>query len=218
LVWEPPIAYTGAITGYLVESALYCNYKPLLDARNSEKITPSEARKLTRKMLKTLNNVKKTGRSFVKAVLVGELEGYPVIVSPDAIYFVDGIPKAVIRSKIRKTQRYYRSDWASLILASHILSERYNIDTLTMALVLAVDKTRLMQALSSIKSEGAKPSLGNGWKVVTRIYDGIQELGELKEAISVIVGRENPRPPHPNKCQKCVYNKTCPWISQYPLS
>lgn len=216
MVWEPPIAYTGAITGYLVESALYCNYKSLLDARNSRKITPGEARKLTRWMLKTLNNVKKNGRSFVKSVLVGELEGYPVIVSPDAIYFVDGIPKAVIRSKIRKTQRHYRSDWASLMLASHILSERYNIDTLTMALVLAVDKTRLMQALSLIKSGGAKPSLGNGWKVVTRIYSGIQELEELKGAINVIVGRETPRLPHSNKCQKCVYNKICPWTRQYP--
>lgn len=214
-MWEPPITYTGAITGYLVESALYCNYKPLLDARNSGKITPGEARKLTRRMLKILNNVKKTGCNFVKSVLVGELEGYPVIVSPDAIYFVDGIPRAVIRSKIRKTQRHYRSDWASLLLASYILSERYNIDTITMALVVGVDKTRLMQALSSMKTGGAKPSLGNGWKVVTRIYSGMQELGELKGAISVIVGRENPRPPRPNKCQKCVYAKTCPWTRLY---
>jgi len=215
-VWEPPIAFTGAITGYLVESALYCNYKSLLDARNTGKITPGEARKLTRRMLKTLNNVKRTGDSFLKTVLVDELDGYPVIVSPDAIYFVDGIPRAVIRSKIRKTVRHYQNDWASLLLASHIITERYSIDTITMALVLGVDKTRLMQALSSIKIEGVKPLLGNGWKVVTRIYSGIQELGELQRAINVIVGRENPQPPHPNKCQKCIYAKTCPWSRQYP--
>lgn len=210
-MWEPPIAYTGAITGYLVEPALYCNYKSLLEARNSGKITPGDARRLTRKMLRTLKNVKRTGGTFVKSILVGELDGYPVIVSPDTIYFVDGIPRAVIRSKIRKKLRHYLTDWASLLLASYILSERYNVETITMALVLGIDKTRLMIALSSITTDGVKPSLGNGWRIVTRIYSGREELGELRKAIDVVVGRENPRPPHPTKCKKCNYAQSCPW-------
>lgn len=211
--WEPPIAYTGAITGYLVESALYCGYKALLDARKARRIGPGEARRLTRRMLRALDSAPNEGSWFARTILVGELNGYPLIVSPDAIHFVNGRPHSVIKSRIRASLKHYESDWASLLLASFILAAMYYSDRIVMTLVLAVNRDRLVEALSFIKREGVKPARGDGWRVITRIYDGEENLEVLRGALEVIVGEASPSYPPASRCKPCHHRSYCPWRS-----
>lgn len=210
-MWEPPIAYTGAVTGYLVASALYCEYKPLHEARSSKKLTPGEARRLTRKMLATLKNAPDKGRFFVRTTLIGEIEGYPLVVSPDAVYMENGVPRGVIKSRIRPSLRHYTSDWVSLVLSSYILAEAYGVDNIMMALVLGADKTALMQALQAVKRDGPRPRMGENWRVVTRVYTGLEDLAPYRRAVDVIVGRAHPTPPPSERCPKCQYRSQCPW-------
>lgn len=210
-VWEPPIAYSGAITGFLVQSALFCEYKPLHDARNLSRITEGEARRLTRRMLKALRSAERNGRVFVKSVLVGELDGYPLIVSPDAVYFVNGVPRAVVKSRIRGSLIYYESDWAGLILASHILLTQYKVDTIIMVLIVGRDGGKLRHALIEFKNSGIRAGIGEGWKIITRIYDDIRLFKQLRSAIDVLVGRRMPRRPPTSRCRVCPYRDNCPW-------
>ena len=212
MAWEAPIAYTGAVTGYLLESSYYCEYKPLLDAKRTERIGPGRARELARKMLEALKRVPGKGRVFVKVTLVGDIDGVPAVVSPDAVYYEDGRPRAIVRARMRGRLRVYPGDWAPLILAAHILETTTNTGDITLAVAVGLDEPSLARALSNLKMHGPKPAKGGKWMVTTRIYNPVADLHELRDKIALLTGGRPPRVGGGGRrCRYCPYNGECPW-------
>ena len=210
---EPPITYTGAITGYLIQSALYCEYKPYIEAKRQTRITPGLARRIVQKTLETIRQIPRKGKAFVKLTLAGEIMGYPAITTPDAIYFENGQPKAIIRGKIRPSLKDYPGDWAVLALASLLLGQitGRDPDTITLTLALARNEKALKEAIGKIKTEGPKPAKSPAYTVKTRILGEGEILKLLARPVRVLVGLEQPRPPAKNKCSSCNLRTECPY-------
>ena len=209
---DPPIAYTGAITGYLIQSALYCEYKPYIEAKRQTRITPGLARRIVQKTLETIRRIPAEGKAYVKLTLAGEIMGYPAVTTPDAVYFENGHPKAVIRGKIRPSLRDYPGDWAVLALASLLLSQitGRDPDTIMLTLALARNERALKEAVWKIKNEGPKPAKSPAYTVKTRILGEDEILRLLARPVRVIVGLEPPRLPARNKCSSCSLRTECP--------
>ncbi len=211
LAWEAPIAYTGVATGYLVQSALYCEYSVLHEARASKRVSPSVARRLAREALQAIRGARS---GWATLTIAGEVLGVPVIVSPDALLVKDGRPVAVVRARVRRSLNHYPGDWAPLYLAAAALDGLFEgkLDSsLTLALILAEDHARLAEALAKVRSLGPKPSRGDGWTVVTRVYTFEDARRLLSRPLDIIVGRSRPRPPPPSRCAKCRWRESCPW-------
>jgi len=163
--WEPPLAYTTAASGYLVEQALYCEYRPLHIARSEKKPRPGPARLLTGAILSA------TGRTgWTRVVLRGEVLGVPVAVSPDAVLVGDDGVRAIVKSRIRRGLKLLEADWAQLYLAGLLVEGQGGGEPLLVQAV-AEDKARLHHTLTTLFRAGPKPLMGEGWKVVTRVYD-----------------------------------------------
>ncbi len=208
--WEPPIAYTGAVTGWLLEATMYCEYRSLLEAKRAGPVRPGQARLLARRMLEAIRGARD---GWARLTVAGEALGVPVIVSPDAVLVEKGRPRVLLRARRRRTLRSYPGDWAPLMLAALALDEALGgLDAdLILALVLAVDNARLADALSAVKAQGPRPARGDGWLVSTRVYDRGSAEAALREPISLIAGRRRPRPPPPGRCAKCPWRGECPW-------
>ncbi len=211
---EPPIAYTGVVKGYMVESALYCEYKPYLDALREDRVSPGIARRIAKRALDLASNVTKVGSGYVRIIITGRLFNYPVIVSPDAIYFEHGRPRAILRARIRRSLRPHPGDWAILYLAGLLLRESFDqlkdVDLL-LVLILAVDERVLSKTLSRIKYMKPRPFNGEGVKAITRIFDEDEALSLVSRPLKIITGEQHPRPPPPSKCMACAYRENCPF-------
>lgn len=210
---EPPIAYTGAITGYLIQSALYCEYKPYIEAKRKSKITPGLARRIVQRTLEAIRRIPADGKAFVKLTLAGEIMGYPAITSPDAVYFENGQPKAVIRGRIRPSRRDYPGDWAVLALASLLLSQitGRDPDTISLTLALAENEAALEEAMRKIKNAGPKPAKNTAYTIKTRILSGDEILQLLMRPVRILVGLDQPRSPARSRCLSCRYRIECPY-------
>ncbi|MCE4620239.1 MAG: hypothetical protein F7C33_04365 [Desulfurococcales archaeon] len=210
---DPPIAYTGAITGYLIQSALYCEYKPYIEAKKQTRITPGLARRIVQRTLETIKQIPRVGKAYVKLTLAGEIMGYPAITTPDAVYFENARPKAIIRGKIRPNLRDYPGDWAVLALASLLLGQitGRDPDTIVLALALARDEEALREAVWKIKNEGPKPAKNPAYTIKTRILGEDEILRLLARPVRLLVGLVQPRPPAGNKCSACSLRTECPY-------
>ena len=208
---DPPIAYTGAITGYLIESALYCEYKPYIEAKRQTRITPGLARRTVQRTLETIRKIPAEGKAYVKLTLAGEIMGYPAVTTPDAVYFENGQPKAIIRGKIRPSLRDYPGDWATLNLAGILLNQITNAKPLHLILVLAIDEESLIEALQTLKTTGVKPYKTNKIKIITRIFDEENAIQQLTRPIKVLIGEQLPKKPSILRCSKCPLRRKCPY-------
>jgi len=203
-VWEPPLAYTPAATGYLVEQALYCEYRPLHIARSQRKPRPGPARRMTTTFLTAI------GAGWARILLQGEVLGVPVAVSPDAVLVEEGRITAIAKARIRRGLRLYPPDWAPLYLAG-LIAEQQGAQNPTLIQIVAEDKARLHHALTTLYRAGPKPAMGEGWKITTRVYDPQTALETVARPLQVLAGHTTPRPPNPATCQKCPYSRDCPW-------
>ena len=209
---DPPIAYTGAITGYLIQSALYCEYKPYIEAKKQTRITPGLARRIVQRTLETIRQIPRKGKAYVKLTLVGAIMGYPAITTPDAVYFENAQPKAIIRGKIRPSLRDYPGDWATLNLAGILLNQMINTETLHLILVLATDEESLREALQTLKTIGIKPYKTNKIKIINRVFDEGNALSLLARPIKILTGEVKPKPAPPSKCNSCKVRSDCPYV------
>jgi len=208
--WEPPIAYTGAATGSLVRAAFYCEVSLLHEARRQGPVKPSLARRVARAALGAARGARS---GWARETIAGEAMGVPVVVSPDAILYEDGEPRALLAARVRRGLRGYPGDWAPLALAALALDNALGggLDgRLTLVLVLAGDHASLSEALAHVKASGPKPAKGQGWHATTRVYDRSWAEHLLARPLAVIAGRAQPRPPPPGRCAKCRWRGSCP--------
>ena len=210
---DPPIAYTGAITGYLVQSALYCEYKPYIEARRQTRITPGLARRIVQRALETIRNIPRGGKAFVKLTLAGEIMGYPAVTTPDAVYFENAQPKAIIRGKIRPSLKDYQGDWAVIALANLLLSQitGREPDMIILTLALAKNEVALREAMSIIKREGLKPAKNSAYVIKTRIMGEEDIYKILARPVKVLAGLVQPKSPGRYKCLHCNLRMECPY-------
>jgi len=207
--WEPPIAYTGAATGSLVRAAFYCEVSLLYEARQQGPVKPGLARRLARTALGAARGARS---GWARETIVGEALGVPVVVSPDAVLYESGEPRALLAARVRRGLRGYPGDWAPLALAALTLDNSLGgLDgRLTLVLVLAEDHARLSEALSHVKASGPRPAKAPGWVASTRVYDRAWAERLLARPLAVIAGRARPRPPPPGRCSKCRWRGSCP--------
>lgn len=207
VAWEPPIAYTGVVTGYLLQSALYCPYRALLEARRSKRIPPGEARRLARRMLEELGR----GGGWRRLTIAGEALGVPVIVSPDWVYVEEGRPRILLRARIRSRLRTSIYDWAPLMLAALVLDEAGGHEPL-LEVVVAADRGALRRGLEWAHANPGVPGRGEGYLASTRVYDRGEALRLLAPLVGVLAGERLPGPPPgPGRCARCPLRGECPY-------
>ncbi len=210
--WEPPIAYTGAVTGSLLEAALYCDYRALLQAREQAegRGSPGEARKLARRTLDVVS--RRASRGYARPVIEAVVMGIPVVVSPDAVLYRDSRPVAVVRARKRRDPRPRPRDWAYLYLAGLALEESQGVGDLVLVLVTATNDVALHNALSRLRAmEEPRPLASGEWRITTRVYDREEALRVVARPLRLLAGLEDPRPPSPAKCKKCILRDSCPY-------